>query len=78
MNQLSLVSSFLPWWHVLIAVIRIDSLFSLSDLIEAIYFVCAANRRTHKGSSAQLTTIGLDTSYVRNAVQTVAHNLPLI
>jgi hypothetical protein len=32
--------------------------------------VCVANRRTHKGSSAQLTTIGLDTSYIRNAVQT--------
>jgi hypothetical protein len=33
--------------------------------------VCAANRRTHKGSSAQLTTIGLDTSYIGNAVQTL-------
>jgi hypothetical protein len=29
-----------------------------------------ANRRTHKGSSAQLATIGLDTFYIRNAVQT--------
>jgi hypothetical protein len=34
-------------------------------------YVCAANRRAHKGSSAQLATIGLDTSYIENAVQTL-------
>ena len=48
----------------------IDLIDSLLRSKEAIYFVCAANRRADKGSSAQLATIGLDASYIRNAVQT--------
>jgi hypothetical protein len=64
----SLVSSYQPWWYVLSVVIVFSD--SLLRSKEAIYFVCAANRRALIGSSAQLPTIGLDASYIRNAVQT--------